>query len=232
MDNQKKLKSKKLNQGNQIKSIPKKSKVKRTKDKKLKLIDIKRIIFLFLVTLLITFLFCILIIVAWAKTEGGYRFFNQLARNKPIDSWQAKVYYGIYKKYPTLEEPVEEKNVPSQEPSYQDKEIIAQIDLTTDKNLYHSGENINLNLKINIHRAIDNVNLFIFGIKNRYDEYSVYEIKMVNLNKGENNLRYSLKLPYCNSCSGVKEGEYQIKIELIKNEILLGESDLNISLKQ
>jgi len=232
MDDQKKSRNKKLNQGNQKKSTQKTFKVKKTEDKNSKIINIKRIIFLFLVIILITFLFCILIIAFWAKTEGGYQFFNQLARNKPIDSWQAKVYYGIYKKYPALEEPAEEKNIPSQEPSYQDKEIIAQINLATDKDLYHSGENINLNLKINISRTIENANLFIFGIKNRYDEYSVYEIKMVNLNKGGNNLQYSLKLPYCNSCSGVKEGEYKIKAELIKNEILLGEGDLNISLRQ
>jgi len=202
----------------------------------------KKKIFFFSILIFLFLVLCIFLgAIVWTQTDSGYQTLTQWVKNKPYDSWQVKLYYGLYKKYPPYETVVpektgEEENTVVQnkysDPSYQKEQISTSISAAIDKNLYHSGEQIKLNLSVESEENADNADLYIYGIKDSHDEYSIYENKKINLKKGNNNFEYSLELPYCNSCSGVKEGDYPIYIKIIKDQTLIGQQEVKTSLRQ
>lgn len=187
------------------------------------------------------FLFLVLCIflgaIIWTQTNSGYQSLTQWVKDKPYSSWQVKLYYGLYKKYPPYETVVlkEENTVVNKkysEPSYQEEQISTSISAAIDKNLYRSGEKIKLNLAVESEKNMDDANLYIYGIKDSHNEYSTYENKKINLKEGNNNFEYSIELPYCNSCSGVKEGDYPIYIKIINDQTLIGQQEVKTSLRQ
>lgn len=197
----------------------------------------KNILFYSILVFLFIVLFIFLGLVAWAQTDSGYRFLSDWTKNKPKDSWQAKFYYGLYKKYPSYGTSTQEsENTETQnkysDSSYQKEKIITSISAATDKNLYHSGEQIKLNLSVESEDNIESANLYIYGIKDRYNEYSIFETKNINLKEDNNNFEYSLELPYCNSCSGVEEGEHTIYIKIIDDQTLIGHQEIKVSLRE
>jgi len=176
-------------------------------------------------------------LIFWLKSDSGYQFMTQWAKNKPQDSLASQIYYGLYKKYPPQSSnalpQTEEGLIQSREPSYQEENLFTQIQITSDKSLYHSGEKINLNLVIETTQDVESADLYLYGIKDKYNSYSLYEVKKINLTKGQKNFfEQSSDLPYCNSCSGIKEGDYLIYAKLIKDNVLIGQAELKITLKQ
>lgn len=197
----------------------------------------KNILFYSILVFLFLVLFIFLGLIVWTQTGSGYHSLTNWTKNKPKDSWQVKFYYGLYKKCPPYETSTQgSENTGTQNkslgPSYQKEQIITNIGASTDKNLYHSGEQIKLNLSVKSEEGLDGVNLYIYGIKNRYSKYSIFETKNINLKENENNFEYSLELPYCNSCSGVEEGEHTIYIKIIDDQILIGRQEIKISLRE
>jgi len=201
-----------------------------------KKINYRRVAFLSISFLIIIFLLALIGAVIWAQTNNGYQTLTRLTQDKPTDYWLTKVYYGLYKKYPSPSPSSEGENnisAPStNEPSYQKTDIFVNIALATDKDLYHSGEQIKINLNANSKKDINKATLYLYGIPNKYNEYTIYEIKEISLKNGENSFSFSLNLPYCNSCSGVKEGDYFIYTKIVKDNTLIGQQEIKISLRQ
>lgn len=194
----------------------------------------RRVVFIMISLIIVIICLATLGGVIWAETGSGYKTLTSWAGDKSIDSWQVKLYYGLFKKYPysptfTSNQNPEEK---THEPDYKNTNIETEIIYTTDKQLYHSGEEIKLDLNIKSKKDLKDVNLYIYGIKNKYNDYAISETKTINLNKGDNNSEYKLTLPYCNSCSGVKEGDYTIFVRLIDGQTLVGKEDVQVSLRQ
>ena len=177
------------------------------------------------------FLLLILGLVVWSQTANGHKIITNYVQNKPQSSWQAKFYYGLYKSYPPVT--TNTNNETENLYYFKDTRITTSIDATADKELYRSGDTVNVTLNVKSDEDIKNATLYIYGIKNKYNNFAVSEQKTVNLVKdGQNNFYYSLKLPYCNSCSGVKEGDYLLSVKIISNQTLIGNTEFKISLKQ
>jgi len=112
-------------------------------------------------------------------------------------------------------------------------ETIPQFDkliLTTDNQLYHSGDMINIDLNIYAYEDIPDAEIRFYGIhasRNRLDHSQIVDLK-----QGANTISHNFQAPSCNSCSGIKEGTYQITSELIQNTKLLAEKTTSIEIKQ
>ena len=92
------------------------------------------------------------------------------------------------------------------------KEIsINSLTLATDKELYHSNENMNVSVTADISDAC-NATLRVYGINSRYNRLDKTQI--VKLSKGLNTLSVDYTTPRCNTCSGIKAGTYDITAEL------------------
>jgi flagellar basal body-associated protein FliL len=194
-----------------------------------------RIVFLIVSLILIVILVAIGGFLLWTQSASGYQYLTNKLVNKPSNSWQVKAYYGLYKKYPYTSQISNQVNTNTvfQEPSYKSTDIYTNISYHTDKSLYHSGEQIQLALDISSKNKVDGASLYIYGIKNKHNEYSVSKTETINLAKNKtSSFNYPLNLPYCNSCSGVKEGDYKIYVKIIDNENLIGSTEIPVSLRQ
>ncbi len=194
-----------------------------------------QVIFIVLSLILVLILVVVAGFLIWARTNSGYKYLTQKLASKSITSWQVKAYYGLYKKYPYPPQISNQVNTTTtpQEPSYKSTDIYTNISYQIDKSLYHSGEQIQLALDISSKKNVDGASLYIYGIKNKYNDYSVSQTETVNLEKNKDNkYNYSLKLPYCNTCSGVKEGDYKIYLKIIDGQTLIGNNELSVSLRQ
>ena len=93
--------------------------------------------------------------------------------------------------------------------------------LSTDKELYHSNEPMNITLEISSSNKIDNVTVNVFGIKDRMDNYRINRLETVNLTNGINFFTYSYITPPCYGCAGIDAGMHDITAIVSYQEINL-----------
>lgn len=104
--------------------------------------------------------------------------------------------------------------------------------VTTDKDLYHSKEVMNITVLANAQGDMSNTTLKIRGLQDRHGDFQLEKEIPVNLSSGLNILAYDHQLPSCSSCSGLSEGTYQIEIELIHDGTIISNMSHSIQLKQ
>lgn len=80
--------------------------------------------------------------------------------------------------------------------------------ITSDKPVYYSGEELRLNLTVNSPSA-GSLKIGIKGINGRVDIS-----REENISAGENTLEFSHTLPRCNVCGGISPGNYSITCTL------------------
>ncbi len=95
-----------------------------------------------------------------------------------------------------------------------EKAEFSLVDLSTDRELYHSAEVMNLSVTIYSMTGLEGVRLTAKGVKNKLDM-----IKTVNLSAGTNRFDFIYKLPSCNTCGGIGAGTYDIQCEVSHNNI-------------
>ncbi|MBW2991722.1 hypothetical protein KY345_00710 [Candidatus Woesearchaeota archaeon] len=106
----------------------------------------------------------------------------------------------------------------------------ANLELTTDKDLYHSNEMMNINVNIATDMQADNVSVRVYGIyasRNRLDMS-----KNLDLNIGSNDAVFEFKTPSCNTCSGIRAGTYEINAEISKDGEVIGKTSKEIEIRQ
>ena len=81
---------------------------------------------------------------------------------------------------------------------------------STDKEVYHSNEPMNITLGISSSDKIDNVTVNVFGIKDRGNNYRINKLETVNLTSGINTFTYSYTTPSCYGCAGIDAGIHEI----------------------
>jgi hypothetical protein len=99
-------------------------------------------------------------------------------------------------------------------------------DLVTDKLTYHSSETMEIKFIINSNSEMEGVKLSVSGIGNKLNKS-----KLVELEKGLNEISFTYQLPRCNSCGGINEGEYQITGEVSHGKVK-GVKNILITIKQ
>jgi len=92
---------------------------------------------------------------------------------------------------------------------------------STDKQLYHSNEPMNITLEISSSKKIDNVTLNVLGIKDRRNNYRISRLETVNLTGGINIFTYSYTTPSCYGCAGIDAGIHDITAIVSYQEINL-----------
>jgi hypothetical protein len=106
----------------------------------------------------------------------------------------------------------------------------ANIELATDKELYHSNEMMNINVDISADKEEENITVKVYGIyasRNRLDL-----TKNTALSQGDNNIAFEYKTPSCNTCSGIKAGRYQITADILKDGSKIASVSKNIDIEQ
>ena len=104
--------------------------------------------------------------------------------------------------------------------------------VTTDKDLYHSKEIMNITVLANSQGDMSNTTLRLRGIQDRHGDFQLDQETPVNLSPGLNTLVYDHQLPSCSSCSGLSAGTYQIEVELIHNGMIVSNMTHSIQLEQ
>ena len=103
---------------------------------------------------------------------------------------------------------------------------ISLKNLSADKTLYHSSENVNLIAMIYSKSDLENVTVIANGINGRINEKRILDLK-----KGLNEIHFSYKLPRCNVCGGVRAGDYNLScMAIYKNTT--AEKSITINIQQ
>ncbi|GEM_PF-1489775 len=103
----------------------------------------------------------------------------------------------------------------------------AQLSLSsfsTDKEIYHSAEIMNMSFDIYSSAYAGNVNISIRGINEKLDiQDSIY------LKNGFNKIFFQYQLPRCNVCGGISAGNYSIDYEIAyKSSVIKGSKIVEI----
>lgn len=81
--------------------------------------------------------------------------------------------------------------------------------LSTDKQVYHSKEPMNITLDIYTSGDTE-ADIKVFGIKDRRNNYRLNRVEKRNLTSGINTISYSYTTPSCYGCAGINPGTKQI----------------------
>jgi len=103
---------------------------------------------------------------------------------------------------------------------------ISLKNLSTDKALYHSSENVNLTVMIYSESDLENVIIIATGINGRLNEKKILDLKT-----GINEIAFSYKLPKCNVCGGIKEGDYNLSC-IVTYKNITSEKIITINIQQ
>ncbi len=98
---------------------------------------------------------------------------------------------------------------------------IAFSNITTDKPVYHSSELMNLSMIIYSESEIENVSVKANGINGRFSEE-----KLLDLNKGMNEIIFTYQLPRCNVCGGISAGDYNLSFTISYKNISIEDSTI------
>lgn len=104
--------------------------------------------------------------------------------------------------------------------------------ITTDKDLYHSHEVMNITVSISSQGNIGNATLRLRGIQDDDGHFQLNKDIPVILAPGQNIQVYSHQLPHCSSCSGLLEGTYRIDASLLQNGEIISNMTHTFQLKQ
>lgn len=74
---------------------------------------------------------------------------------------------------------------------------IKTISLSTNKTVYHLGEDMQINLTINSYDKMDNLFIRVYGLKGRNKNDLVSFLRTKNMTAGENNITFHYKIPSC-----------------------------------
>ncbi len=110
------------------------------------------------------------------------------------------------------------------------KETVNGVSLTTDRDLYHSGENMHISASIDANTAIDNVSLRFYGIFSKI--YRLERSEIADLSKGSNEIRIQYEAPSCYGCAGIRPGTYNINLDIAYMGKSIGNATRSIEIRQ
>jgi len=93
--------------------------------------------------------------------------------------------------------------------------------VTTDKDLYHSREVMKIAIFLNSSQKMDDTTVRIVGIQDRFGKMRLSHTMPANISSGPAVLTYDYPLPACSSCSGLKNGVYEINVTLVRNGVII-----------
>jgi hypothetical protein len=110
--------------------------------------------------------------------------------------------------------------------------VIEILSFSTDKNTYSSHEEMKILLLLKSSKEIENITVNVWGIK-PYNYAYINESKTLNLKRGENEIVFLARTPYCTSgCGGVYPGLYDLYAEVFMNDEKIANTTTKINLVQ
>jgi len=110
--------------------------------------------------------------------------------------------------------------------------VIEILSFSTDKDTYSSNEEIRIFVSLKTSKEMENVTVNVWGIK-PYNYAYINESKTLNLKRGENEIVFLAKTPYCTSgCGGVRPGPYNLYVEVFANGEEMANTTTKINLIQ
>lgn len=109
-----------------------------------------------------------------------------------------------------------------------------KIDLTisSNKNIYKEGDNLELSIELSSNRDIDPLNIKAKGISNEWDHYYFDKTKQVSVEKNDpETINISSTIPSCSSCTGIKPGSHHIEVSVYQEEEKLNEEKINFEIR-
>jgi hypothetical protein len=104
--------------------------------------------------------------------------------------------------------------------------------VTTDKELYHSNEIMNIVISVMSAGNVDNSTVRIEGISDRHGRMRLFHEIPANLSSGPATFIYDYQLPSCSSCAGLDPGTYQVNITLEQNGVVISNMTRTVQIEQ
>lgn len=105
------------------------------------------------------------------------------------------------------------------------------LNLSSDKEVYHSSEELELKTTIETETGIENLTIKVYGIKDRRGNYRVNGERKVNIDPPGTSETFAFRMPSCYGCAGVSPGDYEIVFEVLQNEKVIGNFSKTIRLE-
>ena len=109
-------------------------------------------------------------------------------------------------------------------------EIPYNISISTDRYSYEERDYVNVSLVITVPKEIDEANVTVFGVKNKYGSYKINKDLDFDLDAGVNHRDIRVRLPNCTSCSAVQFGEHFLAAELYAGSEVVATDNTTIEL--
>jgi hypothetical protein len=106
--------------------------------------------------------------------------------------------------------------------------IVNITSVSTDKDVYHSKERMEINISIFSSKVQDGYHVTVVGIMDSRGNLRLAEEQSVNLTEGENNVIFRYDLPICSRCAGLKAGDYFINVSVIDNRSIVANASHTI----
>ncbi len=106
------------------------------------------------------------------------------------------------------------------------------LNLSADKEIYHSSEEMELITEIETDTKIENLTIKVYGIKDRGGNYRVKGERIVDVEPPEMSETFEFRMPNCYGCAGVSSGEYEIIFEAVQNGEIIGNFSKTVKLEK
>jgi hypothetical protein len=106
------------------------------------------------------------------------------------------------------------------------------LNLSSDREVYHSSEEMSLNATIRTPAETENLTIRIYGVKDKGGNFRINEERSVSVEPPGANEVFSFRMPSCYGCAGVSPGEYEIMMEVLRNGTIIGNCSKTVRLEK
>lgn len=106
------------------------------------------------------------------------------------------------------------------------------IELSSDSEIYHSSEQMQLNATIESPTDLENLTVRVYGIKDNRGNFRINEERNVNVDAPGKTETFLFQMPSCYGCAGVSPGEYEIIFEAVHNGEIIDNFSKTVKLEK
>ena len=96
------------------------------------------------------------------------------------------------------------------------------LNLSTDKKVYHSSEEMELTAVVETPGRLENVTIRVYGIKDRRGNFRIDAKREVNIEPPGTKETFTFRMPSCYGCAGVSPGDYSVHLEILREGEIIG----------
>lgn len=107
-----------------------------------------------------------------------------------------------------------------------------EVSLSTDKDVYSSGDHMLVQVTVNTSQQMNNVTIQGEGLITNKGPQIMLRAKTMNLSSGTNIVNFSKRVPSCSPCSGLNEGSYNITASVSQDGDLIAEVSCTVQISK